>query len=89
MSEDRIKGLREAIDNIDDKLLALIKERLDLTGEIGEIKKENRMKIIDMSREKALFQSLEKKCQELHLDVDIVTNIWQQILKASYRSQEL
>ena len=88
MKDKKIARLRERIDDVDQQLLELIKKRLDLAEQIGEVKKENKINIIDSSREKDLFVALEKKCSELKLDADIVSNIWHQILKASYRSQE-
>jgi chorismate mutase len=88
MSEIKIASLRKEVDVIDENLLQLIKKRLHLTKEIGEIKKENQMSIIDENREKALFKALEKKSRELKLDPDIIATIWHQILQASYRSQE-
>ena len=88
MIQDRINKLRKEIDDVDNQLLNLIRKRLFLTKEIGDIKKENQINIIDMSREKELFQALKQKCQELKLDPLIIANIWHQILKASYKSQE-
>ena len=88
MKDNKIDRLRDKIDNVDQQLLELIKIRLDLAEQIGEVKKENQINIIDSSREKALFVALEKKCSELNLDADIISNIWHQILEASYRSQE-
>ncbi len=88
MTETKIARLREEIDAVDDNILLLIKKRLQLTKEIGLVKKENGMTIIDTPREKALFDALEKKCQDLKIDADKIANIWQQILEASYKSQE-
>ena len=88
MHEKKIARLRKEVDSVDEDLLRLIKKRLQLTKEIGIIKKENGIGIIDSPREKALYDALEKKSRELELDSDSIANIWDQILKASYRSQE-
>ncbi len=88
MNENKIARLREEIDTVDQELLILIKKRLELAEQIGEVKKKNKMKIIDSPREKALFAALEKKCRELKLDAVSISNIWHKILEASYRSQE-
>jgi len=88
MNEIKIANLRKEVDVIDENLLQLIKKRLELTKEIGEIKKENQMGIIDSNREKEVFDAIEKKSSELKLNSDIIVTIWHQILKASYRSQE-
>jgi chorismate mutase len=86
--ENKIEELRDKIDTIDNELLKLINRRLMLTREIGEVKKENHLNIVDMPREKAMFDALEEKCHKLGLDKRIISTIWQEILKASYRSQE-
>ena len=61
MHEEKIARLRKEVDSVDEDLLRLIKKRLALTKEIGIIKKENGMGIIDSPREKALHDALEKK----------------------------
>lgn len=88
MTQNKINRLRKEIDDIDNQLLDLVRKRLFLTKEIGDIKKEKQIDIIDISREKELFQALRQKCQDLNLDPQIIENIWHQILKASYKSQE-
>lgn len=48
--------LREKIDEIDDKLLILLKERLEVSKKIGEIKKKNNMPIYDPVREQEIIE---------------------------------
>ena len=48
--------LRKKIDEIDDKLLILLKERLAVSKKIGEIKKKNNMPIYDPVREQAIIE---------------------------------
>ena len=86
--KDQLDNLRTVIDEIDQDLLDLIKKRLTLTGEIGRLKKQNKMNIIDTPREEALFNSLAKRCEEMELDKVFVKNLWRLILNASYLSQE-
>ena len=47
--------LRKKIDEIDDKLLILLKERLEVSKKIGEIKKKNNMPIYDPVREQEII----------------------------------
>lgn len=47
--------LRKKIDEIDDKLLILLKERLEISKKIGEIKKKNNMPIYDPVREQEII----------------------------------
>ena len=48
--------LRKKIDEIDDKLLILLKERLAVSKKIGEIKKRNNMPIYDPVREQEIIE---------------------------------
>ena len=48
--------LRKKIDEIDDKLLILLKERLAVSKKIGEIKKRNNMPIYDPEREQEIIE---------------------------------
>lgn len=48
--------LRKKIDEIDDKLLILLKERLEVSKKIGEIKKKNNMPIYDPVREQEIIE---------------------------------
>ena len=48
--------LRKKIDEIDDKLLILLKERLAVSKKTGEIKKKNNMPIYDPVREQEIIE---------------------------------
>ena len=51
----KLNLLRKKIDDIDDELIALFLKRLDISKEIGELKKENNMKIYDPEREEKII----------------------------------
>lgn len=51
----KLNLLRKKIDDIDDELIALFLKRLDISKEIGELKKENNMKIYDSKREEEII----------------------------------
>ena len=51
----KLNLLRKKIDDIDDELIALFFKRLDISKEIGELKKENNMKIYDPEREEEII----------------------------------
>ena len=57
-SDPEIDRLRNTIDEIDDKLLDLINQRLKHAKEIGKIKKQKREPIIDGSRESEILNRL-------------------------------
>ena len=53
-----IEALRDAIDEIDEKILSLINQRLLLATQIGRFKKQSGIQIVDSSREKAVLGRL-------------------------------
>lgn len=56
--------MRKKIDEIDDKLLALFKERLEISKKIGLLKKKNNMKIFDPQREQEIIDSCTKNISD-------------------------
>ena len=51
-----ISAYREAIDAIDEKLLALLNERASLALKIGESKFRNRIMVVNNEREHAIYE---------------------------------
>lgn len=51
-----IKKLRENIDDIDEKLVALLRERMETAAKIGQYKRENNLPVFDPARERELFE---------------------------------
>ncbi|WP_427169092.1 chorismate mutase [Fusobacterium nucleatum] len=49
--------MRKKIDEIDDKLLVLFRERLEVSKKIGLIKKKNNIKIFDPKREQEILDN--------------------------------
>ena len=56
-----IRALRDGIDEIDEKILDLINERLLLAEQIGQIKKRRSCQIVDDPREKEIMNRLLKR----------------------------
>jgi len=56
-----ILSLRSAIDKIDEKILDLINERLLLAQQIGHIKKQRSIRIVDKDREKEIINRLAER----------------------------
>lgn len=53
--------LRQAIDEIDEKIMALINQRLSLAKQIGDFKKQGGIQITDSEREKEIMNRLLEK----------------------------
>ncbi len=55
-----INTIRKKINQLDDDLLNLFNQRAALALEIGEVKKEQGLPIYDPSREKLIFERMQK-----------------------------
>ena len=60
----KIDDLREKIDDIDNQLVELLKDRLAVASSIAEYKKENGLPVLDRSRERELLNKVSKKAGE-------------------------
>ena len=56
--------MRKKIDEIDDKLLALFKERLKVSKKIGLLKKKYKMEIFDPQREEEIIDNCTQNVSE-------------------------
>ncbi|WP_324279553.1 chorismate mutase [Fusobacterium polymorphum] len=56
--------MRKKIDEIDDKLLALFKERLEISKKIGLLKKKYKMEIFDPQREQEIIDGCTQNISE-------------------------
>ena len=56
--------MRKKIDEIDDKLLALFKERLEVSKKIGLLKKKYKMEIFDPQREQEIINGCTQNSTE-------------------------
>ena len=74
-----IGELRQAIDEIDEKILALINHRLSLANQIGEFKKQGGIHITDRVREKEILNRLLEK-NKGPMGADGLCNIFKAII---------
>ena len=80
--------LREDIDKIDSKLIALIGERMSIVEEIGAYKKKNNVTVLQPSRWKEILDSRIKQGNDFDLSDDFVTKVYQLIHEEAVRHQE-
>ena len=79
-------GIRGQINNIDEQIIALWKERMALSLEVAEYKKENRLPILDEQREKELLdrisslagEELEGYSRELYSEIMRISREYQE-----------
>jgi chorismate mutase-like protein len=82
----QVSDWRAAIDVLDGQLLNLLNMRAKLACELGRVKRENGMEIVDPEREQ---QVLERVCQRNDgpLDQDAITRIYVSIIEEARRVQ--
>jgi chorismate mutase/prephenate dehydratase len=85
--QEKLKALRQEIDSIDNQILELINKRATLAKEVGVIKKANNLPIFVPSREKEIFDRLEK-LNKGPLPTDIVKHIFREIISACRSIEE-
>lgn len=78
--------LRQAIDEVDDTLLELLKKRQTLASKIGEIKHDLGLPIYDPGREQSIIARL-KENNAGHLSEEAVLAAWREIFSASRQAQ--
>jgi len=80
---DKLFALRQKIDLIDDRILLLLKDRIDLMEAIGKIKKLDNQDIRDDKRENEKIEIIKKKAVKLNLPRDFIIKLWDLIFLES------
>jgi chorismate mutase/prephenate dehydratase len=78
---------RSKIDEIDDKLVRLIAERIRVASEIGKKKNEQNKHTIDREREKVVLDNVSRIAREENINANDINIIYQEIIAASKRIQ--
>ena len=79
MSNQELIELRESINEIDKKLIDLIKERMEISVKIGKYKSVNNLSILNNNREKEVIENL-KNYNDNKLDNKFIERVWLQIM---------
>jgi chorismate mutase len=80
-------ALRKKIDEIDEKIAVLLRDRMELCKRIGAIKRENGIAIRDFQREDEVYLHIMGKALELRLDPQKVESIFKEIIALSVSVQ--
>ncbi len=78
-----IVTIRRKIDAIDEKIVLLLKERMDLCKDIGEVKRELGISVKDRRREDEVYLHIMSKALESGLDPQKVESIFKEIIALS------
>ena len=84
---ERIKSLRKDIDEIDERVLHCLKDRVEICKTVGAIKRENGIPIRDQQREEEQYRNLMKRASELGLDPHEVKAVYREIIAMGMHAQ--
>jgi chorismate mutase/prephenate dehydrogenase len=87
MPEERIDELRGEIDRINQRLLALIAERQDVSVAIGALKSSHGLPLYSEEREAELLETFRQDAFRMDLDPDYVEELMRVVLEHSRAAQ--
>jgi len=87
MSDENLENLRKKIDEIDEKILQFLQQRMRAVAEISRAKKNSGQKILDENREKKILEKLILKNENSFLSNKNLEIFWQQIFEFSRELQ--
>lgn len=87
-SDDQVlAALRGEIDDIDAELLQLLARRMNVSGQIGEYKKEKGLTVVQMERWKQILSDHLKTGRELGLSEELINKVFEAIHQSSIQRQ--
>ena len=82
-----ILELRKRIDEVDERILHLLKERVEICKTIGATKREHGIPIRDSSRENELCKRVMEKATKLELNPNQVESVYREIIAMCIHAQ--
>ncbi|HHH30282.1 MAG TPA: bifunctional chorismate mutase/prephenate dehydrogenase [Polyangiaceae bacterium] len=79
--------LRRRLDEIDDRLLGVAKERLEVVAQIKAIKKAEGLRLFDRGREQEVHRRAESRARGLGLDPELGRDLIARLIEASHQLQ--
>lgn len=86
-SQEQLALFRSQIENLDHELLNILGKRMKIADEIGQLKKENKITILQSDRWNQMLEEYLEKGQQLGLSVDFVNTLLQTIHQESIEHQ--
>ena len=78
-NKQKLEGIRKKLDKLDNKLLALIKNRTTLVKEVLKLK-EFKKEIVDKKRINFILNKIKGKSKKLKIDPKITNRIWKNMI---------
>lgn len=76
----QINELRSRINAINDEMLSLFLQRMELSKQIAEIKRENNLPVFDRAREREVLESMTEKAGDMQ---EYVSAFFQKVMEIS------
>ena len=80
MKKNNLSKLRKKLDALDEKLLAILKKRVNLVNQVLKNKK-YKNQIVDKRRIKEIHKTIRKKSLKNKIDPDLTKRIWKSMIK--------
>ncbi|HAB79658.1 MAG TPA: chorismate mutase, partial [Glaciecola sp.] len=88
MASAPLSSVREAISELDVKLLELLAQRQQLTNEVARTKIQNQIDVRDPQREEQLLVRLIQEGQKLGLNAHYITKLFHVVIEDSVLNQQ-
>jgi len=85
---ERIWSLRKRIDEIDERILHFLKERMEVCKTIGATKRKYGIPIRNHSRENELYMHIKEKATKMGLNPHQVEAVYREIIAMCISAQE-
>jgi chorismate mutase/prephenate dehydrogenase len=85
--EGPLLELRGALDRLDHQLLELLVRRMDIVADIAARKREHRVRIRDLARERRVLDDRCARAEELGLPTESIESVWRQLMLMSRERQ--
>ena len=87
LSGEILSDLRRQIDEIDDRLIDILSQRMAVAREIGRLKRENDMPVVQPERYNSLIKKRVETAENMNLNPDFMRRILAEIHEESVRQQ--
>jgi chorismate mutase len=74
-----LDDLRKEIDEIDQQILEILVKRVDVVKQIGELKNEHNMPVVDEERREKVLELITQRAKIFHLSEDFVKKLFKEI----------
>lgn len=88
MTRDRLEELRRRIEEVDAQLVRLITERRELVVEVGRVKAELGLPVLDPTREAAVVRRVATLAREAGGDEEMIRDVIWRIIASARDEQE-